>query len=218
MWNAWSNAPGGPVPERPKVKAQVSVSLDGFMAGPDQSRDDPLGRRGEELHEWFLGAGDRPGASSDVIERATANVGATVMGRNMFGGGPGGWGDGSWKGWWGDDPPFHTPVFVLTHHEREPVAMEGGTTFHFVTDGLESALETARLEAGQKDVWVGGGASTIRQCLLAGGLDEIWIHTVPIVLGSGERIFDGSEGLPERLVQVEVVEGPGVAHVRYRIV
>ena len=164
------------------VKCHISISLDGYTAGPNQSKENPLGEGGEELHEWVINLdtwrrehgreGGVTNASSAVVEETTANVGAGVMGRNMFGGGPGPWSeDPPWQGWWGDDPPFHVPVFVVTHHEREPLEMEGGTTFHFVTDGIESAVARAREAAGDRDVSVHGGADTIQQTLRAGHLD-----------------------------------------------
>src|SRR5829696_2314847 len=158
------------------VKSHISISLDGFVAGPNQSLDNPLGEGGERLHEWVFTteswlaqhgrSGGRPGPDSDAAAEIARNTGAYIMGRNMFGGGPGGW-DDDWKGWWGDEPPYHVPVFVLTHHAREPIEMKGGTTFHFVTDGIHSALEQAKAAAGDKDIRIGGGASTIRQYLNA---------------------------------------------------
>jgi dihydrofolate reductase len=211
-----------------RVRFQLAVSLDGYAAGPDQSEENPLGVRGEELHEWVveLEAWRRPhgqeggevNASTPVMEEAQANVGAVVMGRNMFGGGPGPWRkDPPWKGWWGDNPPFHTPVFVLTHHPREPLEMEGGTTFFFVTNGIEPALDQAREAAGDMDVSLGGGANVIQQYLAAGLVDEIRIHLVNVLLGGGRRLFDT---LPERveLEQTAVSEAGGVAHIRYRVV
>jgi dihydrofolate reductase len=156
-----------------------------------------------------------------VAEHAE-RAGAVVMGRNMFGGGPGPWGDprwgeGPWRGWWGDEPPFHVPVFVLTHHEREPLEMEGGTTFTFVTDGIEPALAQARAAAKDRDVSIAGGAQTIGQCLAAEALDEIEINLVPVLLGAGERLFEGLPGLPASLDVDRVVAAPGVTHVRYRV-
>ena len=152
------------------------------------------------------------------MEQATENVGATVMGRNMFGGGRGPWGDDPWQGWWGDDPPFHTPVFVLTHHAREPLAKEGGTTFHFVTDGIESALGQATEAAAGKDVNVGGGASVVQQYLEAGLLDELELHVVPVLLGAGERLLDNLEGADIGLECAGVIDAPGVTHLSYRVV
>jgi dihydrofolate reductase len=176
------------------------------------------------LHEWVFETlawrqqhgleGGVRNADSDVVEAASQNVGAYVMGRNMFGGGSGAW-DKTWKGWWDEDPPYHVPVFVLTHHPREPLEMLGGTTFTFVTEGTESALERARSAAGGKDVLIAGGASTIRQYLAAGKLDELYLHIVPVLLGSGERLLE-KVGNP-LLEPVEVVPSPAVTHIRYRI-
>jgi dihydrofolate reductase len=201
------------------------VSVDGCVAGPDQRREEPLGTGGERLHEWVIRTqswramhgrdGGEAGVDSDVAASMHANVGASIMGRNMFTAGRGEW-DPSWRGWWGEDPPFHTPVFVLTNHEREPLQMEGGTSFHFVTDGIESALEQARGAAGDRDVAIAGGASTVNQYLAAGLLDELCLHVAPIVLGGGARLFDGV-GDPQ-LEPVEVVGSPAVTHVRYRVV
>ena len=184
-----------------KVRGSLSVSLDGYGAGPEQSRENPLGRGGEELHGWFLptrtfqsvygkDAGTR-GVDNDVAAKNFENLGAWIMGRNMFGPIRGDWGDETWKGWWGDNPPYHVPVFVLTHHAREPLEMEGDTTFHFVTDGIEAALERARAAAGDRNVLVAGGASTIRQYLQARLLDELHLAFSPILLGSGENLFEG---------------------------
>jgi dihydrofolate reductase len=208
------------------VRFHVAVSLDGFLAGPDQSVEHPLGVGGLALHEWVFELeawrrmqGQEGGAvnvSTAVVEEAQANVGAYVMGRNMFGGGPGPWKeDPPWRGWWGDDPPYHTPVFVLTHHAREPLEMEGGTTFVFVTDGIERALEQARDAAGERDVAVGGGASVIQQCFAAGAVDEFELHVTPVVLGAGERLLDDVGHL--RLEQVRAIEAPGVTHIKYRV-
>jgi dihydrofolate reductase len=207
------------------VTCQISISLDGFAAGPNQSLDDPLGVGGPRLHEWVVttagwrGAhgleGGERGVDSEVAEGLTEGVGAYIMGRKMFGGGEGPW-DAAWRGWWGEDPPFHTPVFVLTHHERDPLPMQGGTTFTFVTDGIESALEQARAAAGDGDVAVAGGASAIQQYLAAGLLDELYLHVVPVLLGGGERLLE-NVGDP-KLEPVEVVASPAVTHVRYRIV
>jgi dihydrofolate reductase len=206
----------------------MSMSLDGFVAGPKQSAEDPLGVGGLQLHEWTFplaawreGHGDEGGevnASTPVVERRRENIGAVVMGRNMFGGGPGPWGDEQWNGFWGDEPPYHAPVYVLTHHAREPQEMKGGTTFHFVTDGIESGLEQAKEASGGKDVSLGGGANVIQQYLEARLLDDIEISLVPILLGNGERLFDNLGDDPPELEQVDVVEAPGVAHLRYRFV
>jgi dihydrofolate reductase len=209
-----------------KVRANTSISLDGYVAGPNQGEDNPLGEGGEELHEWMLAlktwreahgeVGGEVNPSTEAAEQMHADVGAFVMGRNMFGPIRGPWEDDSWKGWWGDDPPYHAPVFVLTHHEREPVEMEGGTTFYFVTDGIESALGQAREAAGDRDVLIAGGASAIRQYLAAGLLDELHLHLSPVVLGDGERLLDDL-GPDIKLEQLRAVEAPGVAHLYYRV-
>jgi dihydrofolate reductase len=206
------------------VTCQISISLDGFVAGPNQSVEDPIGEGGMRLHEWvFKTAGWReqhgmPGGErtpdSDVFDEVFQGVGAYVMGRRMFGGGEGPW-DETWTGWWGEEPPYHAPVFVLTHHSREPLSMRGGTTFTFVTDGIESALAQAREAAGDRDVSVAGGASAVRQYLAAGLLDELYLHIVPIVLGAGERLLEGV-GDPT-LEPIEVVASPAVTHVKYRV-
>lgn len=210
-----------------KLRFQISVSLDGFVAGPNPSEEHPLGEGGEQLHEWVfkLAAWRKPhgreggeeGISNAIFEESTQNLGAVVMGRNMFGGGPGPWGEDPWMGWWGDEPPFHSPVFVLTHHERAPLEMKGGTTFTFVTDGVESALDQAKEAAGGKDVSLGGGASVAQQYLRAGLMDELQLNLVPVVLGAGTRLFEGLEGTDIRLEQTRVVEAPGVAHLFYRV-
>ena len=207
-----------------RLKFQISVSLDGFVAGPNQSEEHPLGEGGMQLHEWVfkLAAWRKPhgreggevNASSPVLEEATANVGATIMGRNMFGGGPGPWGDDPWRGWWGDEPPFHHPVFVLTHHEREPLVLKG-TTFTFVTNGIESALAQATEAAGGGDVAIGGGAETIQQYLAAGLVDEMLLNVVPVLLGDGARLLENI-GPNIGLEQLEAVDAPGVAHLKYR--
>lgn len=208
------------------VRFQVAISVDGYIAGPDQSRANPIGVGGMRLHQWMFELdswregmgkkGGRANASSQVIDEARVNIGAHIMGRNMFGGGPGPWPDDPpWTGWWGQDPPYHTPVFVLTHHPRPPLEMAGGTTFHFVTDGVHSTLARAREVAGERDVVIGGGADAIRQFLAAGLVDEFELHIVPVVLGAGERPLDGVGDLP--LEQVRALEAPGVAHVKYRV-
>jgi dihydrofolate reductase len=210
-----------------RLRFQISVSLDGFVAGPNPSEENPLGERGEELHEWVLKLaawrkphgreGGEVNASSAIFEEALENVGATIMGRNMFGGGPGPWGEDPWGGWWGDDPPFHHPVFVLTHHERERLDKEGGNSFTFVTDGIESALEQAKAAAGGKDVALGGGAEVAQQCLAAGLIDEMLINVVPVLLGSGTRLFENLGDVSAiGLEQARVVDAPGVAHLLYR--
>jgi dihydrofolate reductase len=208
-----------------KVRVHISVSADGYVAGPNQSLENPLGEGGEALHDWLIALrawrephgleGGEENANTAVVGESVADVGAEIMGRGKFGGGPGGWGDDPWPGWWGEDPPFHKPVFVLTHYEREPLTLSD-TTFTFVTDGIESALEQARAAAAGKDVFIGGGASIINQYLAAGLVDELELHVVPIVLGGGARLFEGL-GPELRLEQVRAVEGPGVTHVKYRV-
>jgi dihydrofolate reductase len=208
-----------------KVRAHISVSADGYGAGPNQSLENPLGEGGESLHDWVIALeawrkphgreGGEVNASTQVVEESLENVGASIMGRGMFGGGPGPWGDDPWPGWWGDEPPFHMPVFVLTHHEREPLTLSD-TTFTFVTDGIEATLGLAREAAAGKDVMVSGGADTINQYLAAGLVDELDLHVVPLLLGGGARLFDGL-GPNVRLDQVRVVEAPGVTHVKYRV-
>jgi dihydrofolate reductase len=209
-----------------KVRVHISTSIDGYVAGPNQSEENPLGEGGERLHDWlielkawreFHGREDvEVNASTQVIEEVQANLGAEIMGRGKFGGGPGPWGDDPWQGWWGDDPPFHMPVFVVTHHEREPLTLSD-TTFTFVTDGIEAALEQARAVAGDNDVLLGGGADVINQFLAAGLVDELELHVVPLALGGGARLFEGlGPGL--KLDQMRAVEAPGVTHLKYRVV
>jgi dihydrofolate reductase len=175
-----------------RVRIHISVSADGYVAGPNQSEENPLGEGGERLHDWLVALrawrephgleGGEVNASSAVVEELQANLGAEIMGRGKFGGGPGSWGEDPWPGWWGEDPPFHMPVFVLTHHQREPLTLSD-TTFTFVTDGTEAALEQARAAAGEKDVLIGGGADVINQYLAAGHVDELELHVVPLLLG-----------------------------------
>jgi dihydrofolate reductase len=207
-----------------KLRVSITMSLDGYVAGPDQSETNPLGIGGMQLHQWLVPleafreshgkAGGEVNASTPIAEGILAGAGATIMGRNMFGGGPGPWGEDPWKGYWGDEPPYHHPVFVLTRHPREPLELQG-TTFYFVTEGIESALEQARAAAGEKDVSLGGGASVVQQYLAAGLLDEVLISIVPVFLGGGARLFDNlGDSLP-RLEQVQTVEAPGVTHIRY---
>ena len=204
---------------------QISVSLDGFVAGPNQSIEHPIGEGGMRLHEWVfatdswraqhgLDGGER-NADAEVIEELGQGVGAYIMGRKMFGGGDGPW-DEAWTGWWGEDPPFHAPVFVLTHHPREPLSMKGATTFTFVTDGIESALEQARAAAADRDVTIAGGASAVQQYLAAGMLDELYLHVVPVILGTGERLLE-NVGDPI-LEPVEAIASPTVTHLKYRVV
>lgn len=198
-----------------RTTAHLTMSVDGFVAGPDQSIDHPLGVGGERLHRWMFTA-DEVGNEAAVQYRDELRlpVGAVVMGRNMFGPVRGAW-NGDWRGWWGDDPPYHAPVFVLTHHAREPIDMEGGTTFHFVTDGFDAAMAAARKAAGDADIRVAGGASTVRQALAAGALDEVILDVAPVMLGGGERLFDGVED--PGLTQVEAAHSPFATHIRYRI-
>jgi dihydrofolate reductase len=210
-----------------RVSFDLAVSLDGFSAGPNPSEQDPLGEGGMALHAWAfeLAAWREPhgleggeiNASSAVVQDMLADVGAVVMGRKMFGGGPGGWGDEPWEGWWGDDPPFHVPVFVVTHHAREPLAKAGGTTFHFVTDGAESALQQARRAAGGGGVSVAGGAEVAQQLLAAGLIDEFTLSVVPFMLGGGTRLLENL-GADLELQQTDVVPAPGVTHLKYRVV
>jgi dihydrofolate reductase len=210
-----------------KLRCQLSISLDGYVAGPNQSEEHPLGEGGEQLHDWAFKLkewrephgqeGGETNASSVVVRESLENIGATVMGRNMFGGGPGPWGDDPWDGWWGDDPPFHHPVFVLTHHPREPLQKEGGTSFTFVTDGIESALEQAKQAAAGKDVSLPGGAEVTRHYLAAGLVDELLLNVVPVLLGDGERLFEGLGPADASLEQIEAVNAPGVAHLKYRL-
>jgi len=207
------------------VTSHISISLDGFVAGPNQSLENPIGEGGLRLHDWVFTTaawlrqqgleGGTDNEDSMVVDEVVANVETYIMGRKMFGGGAGPW-DQTWKGWWGDDPPYHAPVFVLTHHPREPLVMQGGTTFTFVTDGIESAMDQARAAAGDGVVSIAGGASTIQQFLAAGMLDELYVHIVPIILGAGERLFE-NVGDPV-LEPVKVIATPAVTHIKYRIV
>ena len=203
-----------------KLRCHISISLDGFVAGPNQSEESPLGEGGERLHDWVVPLaawreshdkqGGEVNASTRIVEEARENIGAAVMGRNMFGPIGGGAWDEGWTGWWGDNPPYHYPVFIVTHHPRDPVEMEGGTTFHFVTDGIESALEQAREAAGGKDVGLWGGGNIGGQYLAAGLLDVLELHVVPVVLGDGARLFDNLQDADVQLEQVRAVEAPGV--------
>ena len=210
-----------------RLRVGITMSLDGYVAGPDQSVENPLGVGGEALHEWALPLrtfnrvqgreGGETGLDDDVLAETFADLGATIMGRNMFGGGPGPWReDEPWTGWWGPDPPYHTPVFVLTHHPREPLEMEGGTTFHFVTDGVEAAVERAFDVAGDEDVNLAGGAEAINQGIAAGLVDDLEVHVVPLLLGSGARLFDLPAGWQDRYERTRLVASPAVAHYRFR--
>src|SRR3954453_15345779 len=211
-----------------KLRCDISMSADGFVAGPNQSDQNPLGEGGERLHDWVVPLaawreahqkqGGEVNASSQIIDEARANVGAAVMGRNMFGPpGGGAWGDEQWKGWGGEDPPCTYHGFVLPPHPREPVEMEGGTRFHFVTDGIELALERAKESADGQDVMLWGGAEVINQYLAAGLLDELELHVVPVLLGAGARLFDNLGVAEIQLEQVRAVEAPSVTHIKYTV-
>ena len=210
-----------------RLRCHISISADGFIAGPNQSEESPLGEGGERLHDWTVSlaawreAHDKLGGevneSTRIVEETLENVGAGVMGRNMFGPVGGGDWDEERKGWWGDDPPYHYDVFVLTHHPREPVAMEGGTTCHVVADGIERGLERAKESAEGRDVMLWGGAQVIQQYLAAGLLDELELHVVPVLLGDGARLFDNLHGAGIGLEQVRAVEAPGVTHLKYTV-
>ena len=212
-----------------KLVLDISMSLDGFIAGPDQTLDEPLGKGGQQLHEWALAtqswreahgrSGGETDVDSEIVEESVNSAGATVMGRRMFSGGEGPWEDDpNADAWWGDEPPFHHPVFVLTHHAREPVTKQGGTTFTFVTDGVEAALEQARAAAGDKDVSLAGGANVAQEYLQAGLLDELQIHLVPVFLGGGVRLFDGLGPGPIELEAMRVIESDAVTHLKFRVV
>ena len=208
-----------------RLRFRIAISLDGYTAGPEQSVKNPLGIGGTRLHEWAfpLEAWRRPhglkggkvNESTPVFEELLANIGATIMGRNMFGGGPGPWDEEDpWNGWWGDNPPFHHPVFVLTRHPRAPLQLEGGTTFTFVTDGIRSAYDQARRAANGKDVALAGGADVTRQYLNAGMVDEMVLHLVPTLLGGGDRLFDGVTDL-KGLKPVQTVAAADVTHLKF---
>ena len=200
-----------------RTNLSMSISADGYVAGPHQSEEHPLGIGGELLHGWHLGpAKDHP-VNQQVMADMLDDMGATIMGRNMFGPVRGEWGDSDWTGWWGDEPPYHCPVFVLTHHARAPIPLGGGTTFYFVTDGIESAYDQAREAAGDRPISIAGGASCGRQAIKAGLVDEIDLQVNPVILGSGERLFDGLDAGTPRLELERVLEAPGVAHLRYRV-
>jgi dihydrofolate reductase len=213
----------------PKLKLDVSMSLDGYIAAPDQTLEDPLGKGGMRLHEWLFGlksfreqhgleGGERRSPDDEIVAEITRGIGAVVMGRKMFSGGAGAWeSDPNADAWWGDDPPFHAPVFVLTHHQRAPLVKQGGTTFHFVTDGIGSALEQARSAAGDKDISLAGGAAVAQQYLAAGLLDELQIHVAPVLLGGGVRLFGGTVPAPLELEAERVIASQGVTHLRFRV-
>ncbi|HEU5112936.1 MAG TPA: dihydrofolate reductase family protein [Acidimicrobiia bacterium] len=207
-----------------KIRFNVSISLDGYMAGPDQTEENPLGVGGMELHNWLFDleawreshgeSGGRVDASTPVVHELETGYGSVVMGRNMFGPIRGEWGADPWRGWWGDNPPYHKPVFVLTHYGREPLEMDGGTTFHFVTDGFDSAMDQALTAADDADVLVAGGASVIRHYLANGVIDEFWLSLVPLLLGSGERPLDGIPS-STNVELVDVIAAPKATHLKY---
>jgi dihydrofolate reductase len=212
-----------------KLKFNITMTLDGYVAGPNQSLENPLGEGADRIHDWALKLksfrdihgderGGETGVNDDVLREAFENIGATIMGRNMFGPGRGPWGQDPWTGWWGENPPFHNPVFVLTHHAREPLSMQGGTTFFFVNDGIESALNQARQAAGEKDVALGGGASAAQQYFAAGLIDELEIHIVPFLLGGGSRLFDNLNGRKVKLKPIRAIAGPDVTHLKYSVI
>ena len=212
-----------------RITLDISMSLDGFVAGPEPSMEHPLGKRGEELHEWVFGLaswrqahgmeGGETGPDADLVAEHVASYGAVVMGRRMYSGGAGPWeGDPNAGGWWGDDPPFHVPVFVLTHHARERREMQGGTTFHFVTGGIDAALNGAQEAAGAKAVHVAGGADVAQQTLAAGRFDELTVHVAPVLLGAGRRLFENVDGSGVKLQPMPVPASPAVTHLRYRVV
>ena len=209
-----------------KLRIWISMSLDGFVAGPDQSVDNPLGLGGTRLHEWVFALavfraehgleGGEVNTSTPLVAAAQANIGATVMGRNMFGGHPGPWdAQQPWNGWWGENPPYHHPVFVITHHPRAPLTLQGGTTFTFITDGIHAALEQARQAAGDQDITLGGGAQTAQQYLAAGLVDEMQLNLVPVLLGRGERLFAGLGDDLHGLALVNTVATPRVVHFKF---
>jgi dihydrofolate reductase len=209
----------------PIVRFNITMSLDGYVAGPNQSVEHPLGEGGEKLHEWAFASrafrkmqkmdGGEAGPDDAIIDETFRNLGATIMGRNMFGGGHGPWGKDPWRGWWGENPPYHTPVFVLTHHARDPLEMQGGTTFYFVTDGIQSALERAKKAAAAKDISLAGGAEIAQQYLKAGLIDEMELHVVPLLLGSGSRLFENMDGRQGAFELIRVVHSPLITHYRY---
>jgi dihydrofolate reductase len=212
----------------PKLFFDISMSLDGFVAGPNQTLEQPLGERGEELHDWIVRLaswreahgmeGGETGPDDIVAKQLIGRAGAVVMGRRMFSNGAGPWEDDpKADGWWGDEPPFRAPVFILTHHDREPVEKAGGTTYTFVTDGIESALEQARAAAGDKDIQLAGGASVIQQYLNVGLVDEFQVHVVPIFLGGGVRLFNDLDA-QQKLERTSLVDSPAVTHLAYRVV
>jgi dihydrofolate reductase len=202
----------------PRTNLSMSISADGYVAGPDQSEANPIGTGGMALHDWHIGPNSEHPVNRQVQSEMLDGMGATIMGRNMFGPIRGPWADSDWKGWWGDNPPYHCPVFVLTHHEHDSIRLDGGTTFHFVTDGIEAAYTQARAAAGDRDISIAGGASCARQAIQAGVVDEIDLQVTPVILGSGERLLDGLVAGTPKLELVRVLEAPGVAHIRYSVI
>ncbi|MBB2989117.1 dihydrofolate reductase [Mycolicibacterium iranicum] len=200
-----------------RTNLSMSISADGYVAGPDQSMEHPLGIGGELLHEWHIGPASAHPVNRQVVSEMLDGMRATIMGRNMFGPVRGDWGASQWQGWWGDEPPYHCPVFVLTHHEHAPIELNGGTTFFFVTDGIESAYAQACAVADGGPISIAGGGSCARQALAAGIVDEIDLQISAHILGSGERLFDGFDRGAPALELVRVLEAPGVAHLRYRV-
>ena len=207
------------------LRLNITMSLDGYVAGRNQSVTHPLGEGGEQLHEWAFATrtfravhgieGGATGPDDDIAAQYFQNVGATIMGRHMFGGGDGPWGFSPWNGWWGENPPFHMPVFVLTHHGRDPLEMQGGTTFHFVTEGIHAALQRAKDAGRGKDITLGGGAAVAQQYLKAGLIDEMDIHVVPVLLGDGARLFDNTSGQQAGYECIRIVNSPTVSHYKY---
>jgi dihydrofolate reductase len=211
-----------------KLTLDISMSLDGYVAGPNPTKEEPLGKDGERLHEWVVRlaswreahgrSGGERNADDELLQEAIAAAGAVLMGRRMFSGGSGPWEDDPVAdGWWGDEPPFGVPVFVLTHHPRETVTKQGGTSYTFVTDGVEAALDRARAAAGGRNVSIAGGADVVQQYLRAGLLDEMQIHVAPVLLGGGVRLFGDLDGDALNLESMRVIESPAVTHLRYRV-
>jgi dihydrofolate reductase len=201
-----------------RTNLSMSISADGYVAGPGQCREHPLGVGGDALHGWHLGDTKDHPVNRQVISEMLDGMGATIMGRNMFGPVRGPWGNSDWQGWWGDIPPYHCPVFVLTHHPHDPIELQGGTTFHFVTDGIEAAYAQAVAAAGGRPISIAGGASCARQAIAAGLVDDIDLQVNPVILGSGERLFDGFEAGKPALQLDRALEAPGVVHLRYRVI
>jgi dihydrofolate reductase len=207
------------------LRLNITMSLDGYVAGPNQSVTHPLGEGGEQLHEWAFATrtfravhgmeGGATGPDDDIAAEYFQNIGATIMGRHMFGADDGPWGDSPWNGWWGENPPFHMPVFVLTHHARDPLEMQGGTTFHFVTQGIHAALQRAKDAGRGKDITLGGGAALAQQYLKASLIDEMDIHVVPVLLGDGARLFDNTGGQQAGYECIRIVNSPTVSHYKY---